>query len=302
MECTARQPAELPAVAVESPVMAFLGIDVGGSSIKVAAMGADGHVWTNRSAMYADPSFDDLTIALRQALVGRTIEVGAIGLCVPGILSADHSRIEQSVNLPKLNGQSLVDWLADAMNCRRSASHVINDTTAAACDLYANRRLQGRLFLMVLGTGVGVCVMDPAGPLRVDGDSPGHFGQLDVSLAGDAVVGPDGGAGSLEGYIGAAALRSAYGADDPGGRLRVEHPAGQALVRAIRIAHAIYRPQHVILAGGVGNRLGHRAAELRQAVNHRLTSIARADWTLSVGEDDFHAARGAARWAAQAAR
>jgi hypothetical protein len=70
------------------------------------------------------------------------------------------------------------------------------------------------------------------------------------------------------------------------------------LVRTIRIAHALFRPHHVVLAGGVGTRLGRLVDELRSAVNQDLTRIARPEWTLSVGESDFHNAAGAARAAA----
>jgi hypothetical protein len=68
-------------------------------------------------------------------------------------------------------------------------------------------------------------------------------------------------------------------------------------VRAIRIAHAIYRPQHVCLTGGIGVRLGGIVAEIRAAVNEKLTRVAREGWTLFTGENDYHAACGVARWA-----
>ena len=69
----------------------------------------------------------------------------------------------------------------------------------------------------------------------------------------------------------------------------------QALVRAVRIAHALYRPKHVCLAGGIGIRLGRLVPALKAAVAHQLTYIARPDWTLAVGDSDFHAARGVAK-------
>jgi predicted NBD/HSP70 family sugar kinase len=73
----------------------------------------------------------------------------------------------------------------------------------------------------------------------------------------------------------------------------------RGLARIIRIAHAIYRPQHVTLAGGIGIRVAHLLPALRELVNQDLTRIAREDWTLEAGEHDFHAATGAARLAAR---
>jgi predicted NBD/HSP70 family sugar kinase len=133
----------------------------------------------------------------------------------------------------------------------------------------------------------------------VDDDSPGHFGQVDVSIEGHPVVGPDGGAGSLEGYLSAAALADRYGPEPSAwvSRITADDPPLRALARAVRIAHAIYRPHHVLLAGGIGVRLGHVVAQLRANVDRQLTSIARPGWTLATGDSDFHAAQGAARLA-----
>ena len=126
--------------------------------------------------------------------------------------------------------------------------------------------------------------------MHVSGETPGHFGQLDASLDGDPPVGPDGGAGSLEAYIGAAA-----GVD--WNSVEVGAPAVRAIVSAIRIGHAIYRPQHVGLAGGVGIRLGRLLSGIKAAADDKLTRVARVGWTLFAGDSDYHAACGAARFA-----
>jgi predicted NBD/HSP70 family sugar kinase len=74
----------------------------------------------------------------------------------------------------------------------------------------------------------------------------------------------------------------------------------KALVRAIRICHAIYRPQHVALVGGVGTRMKHLVDDVKRAADTNLTSVADKSWTLAAGEHDFHAAAGAARLASRA--
>jgi hypothetical protein len=138
----------------------------------------------------------------------------------------------------------------------------------------------------------------------IEGDSPGHMGQVDVSIPGEEVIGPDGGAGSLEGYIGAPALTARYGNDMAAtlAGLSDKDAPIRALARAIRVFHAIYRPQHVCFTGGIGIRLKHLVPTIRRLVNTNLTSVADPDWTLATGDDDFHAARGAARLAAAAKR
>ncbi len=150
-----------------------------------------------------------------------------------------------------------------------------------------------------MGTGVGAAVFDEGVPLIVDGESPGHIGQVDVSVEGEPVIGPDGGAGTLEGYMGVPALIKKYEADVPAilNRLGPDDAAIKALVRAIRICHAIYVPDHVALTGGLGIRMGHLLPMIRKLVEKDLTSIARPGWTFITGKDDFHAARGIARMA-----
>jgi predicted NBD/HSP70 family sugar kinase len=159
--------------------------------------------------------------------------------------------------------------------------------------------LNGRLLVLTIGTGVGAAVLDDGQLLRVEGDSPGHIGQIDVSIPGADVIGPDGGAGGLEGYAGVPALKRDLGPDLsivlP--RLTGDEPAILALIRTIRICHAIYRSHHVRLCGGVGTRLKHLLPVIRAKVETNLTSVARDGWTLACGDDDFHAARGAARLA-----
>ena len=98
--------------------------------------------------------------------------------------------------------------------------------------------------------------------------------------------------------MGVAALRQRYGADADINAIiakwKGDEPPLRALARAIRIAHAVYRPHHVVLAGGIGIRLKHLIPPIRALIDDRLTSVAREGWTLSAGESDFHAAAGAA--------
>jgi glucokinase len=280
-----------------------IGIDIGGTSVKLAAVGRGGQVmWTARSPKYDRPDADGLAAAILEAAGGRinpgAIGGAAVGLCVPGLLNEEKTVVRQSVNVPGLNGVRLDELVARALGAVPAAVSVATDAYATAFDLYQTLRPRGRLFLLAIGTGVGAAVLDEGRPLHVDGESPGHFGQMDVSIEGHPVIGPDGGAGSLEGYMSSAALAARYGLGNAWlTRMGPEDPPLRALARAIRIAHAMYRPHHVFLAGGIGIRLGPFVRDLHRLVAHRLTGISHADATLSLGDSDFHAARGAARLA-----
>ena len=51
--------------------MDVLGIDIGGSSVKVTAIREGQVLWTGRSSPYRDPGRQDLVLAIRGALGGR---------------------------------------------------------------------------------------------------------------------------------------------------------------------------------------------------------------------------------------
>ena len=280
--------------------MISLGIDIGGTSVKSALLDDDAARATGRSAPYARPRRDALVRAIRDTTRRFAGKIDAVGLCLPGVYDAARGAISESVHLPALVGVPVRDVVADAMGYAPQTLVVVSDQIAAAHDLYFTRKLSGRLLSIAIGTGVGAAVLNDGGePLRVNGDSPGHLGQIDVTLGDDPPIGPDGGAGGLEAYLSAGALQRAYGPDVPAAvaNMTAVDPPMRALARAIRICHAIYRPDHVILAGGIGIHLGHVLPGLRSKIERNLTRLARPGWTLSIGHDDFHAARGAARLA-----
>lgn len=280
-------------------LMPSLGIDIGGSSVKVALMDQGQLLWKGQSGSYAKPSADQLIKSIGEAIGGRlkTNEFVASGICAPGVLDAASRRITVAVNVPGLTELTLDELVKRAVGANAKLNWMGSDAVTGAFDAAKRKALKGRVFSLAIGTGVGAAVLDDGKPLLVSGNSPGHWGQVDVSIPGEEVIGPDGGAGGLEGYIGAHALKKKYGTEDLGpvvAGMTGDEPAVRALVRAIRIGHAIYRPQHVMLLGGIGIHMGHLVEVMHQRASEKLTSVARSGWTLSVGEDTWHAARGAA--------
>ncbi len=290
--------------------MPYLGIDIGGSSVKVAMLDSSLRtIGDGQSARYLRPDTTQLIGAIRAATSSIALpdSLDAIGLCVPGLIDIDRRVITLAVNVPGLVDQQLDELIARALpsaSVRRLV--LVNDAIATATDVVISRGLIGRSLIIAMGTGIGAAVLDRQGlsqaavPLRVEGESSGHFGQIDVSLDDTAPPGPDGGAGSLEAYCGAGALRQKYPV--AGDRTAIAFPqiqpadaACRALVRAVRIAHAIYRPHHIVLSGGVGIRLKHLVDPLQKLIDQKLTNVARKGWTFDVANDDLHAARGAAR-------
>lgn len=270
-----------------------LGIDVGGTSVKVAAC-IDG-VWrTAQSDRYEKPGRAALAGAIRAAWDALGIEHSPdrVGLCVPGIAAADGRSIEVAVNVPGLEGWDLAGMVCESLGLEDCTIQRTTDAAAALIDWQASTGASGRSLGIAIGTGVGLCVMDGATVVAWTGGGAGHLGQVDVTVgdAADAPVGPDGGRGGLEAYVGARAVEAAGGIDLA---FAAGAPAVEALARAIRICHAVYRPDSVVLLGGIGIRLRSHPA-LDAMIRADLTSVARPGWKLTYGADDYHAARGAA--------
>ena len=340
--------------------MRCLGIDIGGSSVKVALLDMPNgqHCAHARSDSYSQPDIESLTRAVATAVgtcvTSRLAEdepIGRVGVCLPGLYDAGRGCLTRATNLPALEGVDLDAFLRAALRAgfRKTPAGLKNtpmasgetlgpmtltittDTQAGALDIVSAERLIGRVLCLSLGTGVGASVLDiPAEsgalptPLWVSGATPGHIGQLDVGL--DETPPADAGAarGTLESYIGLAALRRTGAARDIEALMQPRAGAGagadaccadkehlalpqsledpmRALARALRICHAIYRPDHIRLAGGVGVALAPWLGILRARIKNGLTPLARENWSLGIAEDGFCAARGAARDAARGA-
>jgi predicted NBD/HSP70 family sugar kinase len=291
--------------------MKSLGIDIGGTSAKVALIettrvvnsltvptSSTNVVWTAQSPFYSRPNTEALVTALKKTVEGKPLICDRAGICVPGLLDREKRMITLSVNVPGLMNVTLDEIARRAFGDAVPAVQIINDAVATATDAIAGKSISGRVVSIALGTGVGMGVLDDGVPLFIEGASPGHIGQIDVSIEGDECIGPDGGRGSLEGYLGVPALIARYGSTEKFLQsASADHTPIKALARAIRICHAIYRPHHVLLVGGIGTRLRRLGAEIQTLCNDKITSVARSGWQLHFGDHDFHAAQGAARLA-----
>lgn len=288
----------------------YLGVDIGGTSIKMALFDGERTIGTATSDPYSKPDAQALMTALSVAfgrLERRSFSLAGVGLAAPGLYDAATDSITAAVNVPGLVGVPLRELVPRATQLPPAPVVLMTDAHAAGLDAILSERPtpSGRVAAISLGTGVGLCVMDDGIPLLLSGRSSGHLGQLDVTIHEpdrEPPVGPDGGRGSLEGYIGLPALirRLRCTPASLEGDLQRDRVPLFALARAIRAVHAIYRPAHVRLLGGVGIRLGAFRQFLYGEISRDLTSVARPGWTLTSGSSPFHAACGAARAAAKA--
>ncbi len=282
--------------------MRALGIDIGGSSIKACLIGA-GERRYSQSARYAGPSRELLAGAIRSAVgdLGDTAADTPVGLCLPGKRHASGDSIVYSMNLPCLNGWRFDNLLLHALGSAPARFGVVTDAHAAAHDWFCAHKPVGRTACIAIGTGVGLCVLDEGEPVGFGARGIGRLGLMDVGrLKERDTVAHDGATNTLESYVGAGALRRRLGEAPAGGveellaEVGPDDPFMRAMVRALRVVHAIYTPDTIVLLGGVGIALAPRGDELRDAVARGLTTLAASDWRLRFGDSIYHAASGAA--------
>jgi glucokinase len=284
--------------------MGTLGIDIGGTSVKVCLLDGE-QEYTGRSIVYTNPTREMLTQTIDEAIgqlpdaISREMPVG---LCLPGKRSARGDSIAISVNLPCLDGWAFDELLSSVLGTVPATYRVLSDVQAAGEDLLCAHKYCGRSAIIAIGTGVGVAVFDDGEPVGIGQRVIGHLGMMDIGrIGGCDVIGPDGSKNTLESYIGARAIEARFPGVESAelsqaiGTLAMDEPCMTAIVRMIRVVHAIYVPDQIVLMGGVGIALSGRGNEIKTVVTDGLTSLAKSDWELVFGDSPYHAARGAAR-------
>jgi len=284
--------------------MGSLGIDIGGTSIKVCLLEAK-HAQNARSDLYDNPTRPQLVEAIKQAirrLPSQADPSPSVGLCMPGRQARDGGSIERSVNLPCLNGWAFEELFVSVLGALPQRSRVMSDVRAAGEDFVCAHKLVGRVAVIAIGTGVGLAVFDDGEGVTIGDAGIGHLGMIDIGRVGIAdVVAPDGSKNTLESYIGARAIERRF-PDCPSSHLAdriatlgMDEPCMIALVRALRIVHAIYVPDQIVLLGGVGVAFEPLKCKIQSGMRDGLTSVANPDCSLMFGDGAYHAARGAAR-------
>jgi len=274
-----------------------VGIDIGGTSIKLAAIAGEGPPTCLRSDSYDRPTRQALAGHLRRSWRELLRQAGAaqtaratVGVCVPGPVVG--GVLEAAANLPAMVGVRIGSWARQVLKLARPP-RVLTDALAAALGEYRADPMAGRTLYLAIGAGVGGLILDDGKPLLITRGTSGHFGHMDVSGGqADAPCSPAGGRGALEAYIGDAALRKAGVDTDAVDGL--DHPAAGpalgALARGLRILLALYRPDHVVLMGGLGLKLGPLLGELERRVRDGLTTAAPQHFSLTCGRVGYFAA------------
>jgi glucokinase len=190
-----------------------VGIDIGGTTIKLGLVRRDGAILARRRLAYAAmASFDDIVDRIAGEIGAMKAETGCLpttlGIAAPGhACSKDGAMVDGTGNVPLLKNQSLAAALSNRLALPVAT---VNDGIAAALgELHfgAGRGLV-RFVVITLGTGVGGGVVIGGQVVAGGGGEPPEIGGmvLDATLL-DAKGGKS---GTLEGFASAAGFTAAY--------------------------------------------------------------------------------------------
>jgi len=174
-----------------SSSICVIGVDLGGQSVKLGVVRADGRVFLSRrlvvdatlpAGSIARLICDGVSCLLSEARV-EGFEPVAVGMAVPGTMDRDRTRLELAVNLPTLSGS---DFLSEVR--RRLPLPVTFDADSNAAALAEFRFGAGgdvsRLIVVAVGTGIGAGVVVDGSVVRVRGHTAGSLGHVVVDAQG----------------------------------------------------------------------------------------------------------------------
>jgi glucokinase len=136
--------------------MHYLGIDIGGTSIKAGLVDETGRVLESRRALTITNDLNGFLLTLTELVreFQKTADIHAIGVGVPGLHSSKTHIIEISPNIPCLTHVNLADSLADQVHLRIVTENDANAATYAEYVCGAGVGLRHVAYL-TLGTGLG---------------------------------------------------------------------------------------------------------------------------------------------------
>jgi glucokinase len=257
--------------ATEPGEAALIGLDLGGTTVRVVVTGPGGilHRATVRHTARGYPAvlalIEQVGAAARQAVGPRPVR--AAGLAVAGWLSADREQLLAAANL----GVANVPLRRDAEQRLGLPVTVDNDGNAAAlAEARAGAGRQARMLVMLtLGTGVGGGIVASGTLLAGATGLAGELGHLPAVADGPRCA--CGGRGCLEIYASGPAVArraAAAGYAGPGGA-GGPAPAAEDVAAAARVGV----PEAVQALAAAGHAVGRAVARLVPVLNPDLVLL-----------------------------
>jgi glucokinase len=252
----------------------LIGIDIGGTQIKMAAFSTQGKMhaqWTRETGDRPTSGVPAFAETVHQMLQEADASNACVGIAAPGVAAKDGRSIAYQPG--KMHGIEGFDW---GSFLEREAP-VLNDAHAALLGEVWQGAAQGAkdAILLTLGTGVGGAILSDGRLLKGTFGRAGHLGHTSVNESAERSI--FGTPGSLEAAIGnytvgtrsnerfssTRELIEAHRAGDAGATL-VWVKSVRVLARAITSFINILDPEIVILGGGIIKAGAHLFAPLAE--------------------------------------
>lgn len=274
--------------------LSVIGIDLGGTAIKLGCFLQDGTCIESISIATPQPSTPTAVI---DAIATEVIKLDlanhcqAIGLGTPGPTDATGRIAQVAINLAGWQDVPLAEWLESKTGLPTILANDANCAGLGEAWLGAGKKFKN-LILLTLGTGVG-------GAIILDGKLfTGHLGAAGelglITLYPDGYPCNSGNQGSLEQYTSIGAIRRATGKEpvelgklaQAGDREALEFWKNYGKLLGIGLASLIYvlTPEAIIIGGGISASAEFFLPTTLAEINQRVLPSSRVDLELLVAQ------------------
>ena len=267
------------------PDPCVIGVDLGGTAIKLGLFSLDGDLLADHQCPTPQPATPGAVCMEIVEAIGVLDPDGrapVVGIGLPGPMDAEARIARVCINLPGWEEVPLAAWLEPRLNRRVTLA---NDGNCALVGEAWKGAASGfdDVVLLTLGTGVGGGVM-LSGALFT-----GHHGAAAepglITLFPEGPACNSGNRGSLEQFASITGLQR-LGADDPAAlaaaasrgdqdALAIWDRYGELLGTGISSLVYVFTPQLVLLGGGLAGASAHFLPAVRREVMSRVQAISR---------------------------
>lgn len=262
-----------------------LGIDLGGTAIKLGRFNREGVCLQSLSVATPQPATPEAVLAVMVEAIAQldpAQESVAIGVGTPGPADAAGRIARVAINLDNWYEVPLADWLEAKTGCPTILANDANCAGLGEAWLGAGRQFRN-LILLTLGTGVGGAVILDGKLFVGHQGSAGELGL--ITLNPDGPPCNSGNQGSLEQYLSVVAIRRRTGlepaqlgtlaqAGDPDA-LTFWQSYGRDLGAGLASLIYILTPEAVVIGGGVSASAKFFFPAVEAEITRRVLSSSR---------------------------
>ena len=245
----------------------FVGVDIGGTSMRATAVGALADPVLGTVEKTAAPaSYEQGLASLIEIIAKVSAAPTAIGIGIAGALTPARDAITAAGTLTGWLGKPLLADLQQAFDCPIVLG---NDAEAAALAEATYGPLSDDFWFLIWGTGVGATFLSQAnGAIEARPSEPGH---IMIDFADDLEPDGCGRSGCLESFVGGGGIARRYGR--PAAELSEEQweRVCSHFAEGIYTLMLVAPTTHVVMGGGISIKQHARLPRIEQMLRERLT-------------------------------